>query len=672
MGCKLFGATLLTGAALLGAGPLAAQDGQDDNAVIVVTGTGLPDPPAAPAYATVMLEREVLTTAASGRLEDALGTVAGFQQFRRSDSRSANPSAQGATLRALGGNAASRALVLLDGVPMSDPFFGYVPYSALPPDRIGTVEVTRGGGAGPFGAGALAGTIRLESAGPEALGKGTASALVNDRGESELAASIAPQLGGGHVVLSGRWDRGQGFFTTPDAERVPASARARFDGWSVSGRAVQPLGPDVEMQLSGLAFRDHRTLRFAGADNSIRGEDLALRLVGRGDWQFEALAYGQWRNFTNIVISSTQFTPVLDQKDTPASGFGAKLELRPPLGRGHVLRLGMDYRRNEGTLLEDAFSAFTGALRENRWGGGEIADVGLFVEHDWQVSPALTLTGGMRADRYRIARGFYRALDADGKVLTDDQFANRADWQGSWRGGALLRASDTVQLRAAAYRGFRLPTLNELYRPFVVFPVVTQANAALQPEHLVGFELGANATPAAGVSLDVTVFHNRLKGAIANVTLEPNLRQRRNLGAVEAQGIEAEVHLSRGAFALDASAAFIDARVRDDAASALDGNRPPQVPRFSGSVRGSWRSDRGVFAATLRHGSRQFESDQETDILPAATTFDLYAQVPLAGRWGMVGRVENLLDEKIVTRNSGGSIDLGAPRTAWIGVRWGY
>jgi len=104
----------------------------------------------------------------------------------------------------------------------------------------------------------------------------------------------------------------------------------------------------------------------------------------------------------------------------------------------------------------------------------------------------------------------------------------------------------------------------------------------------------------------------------------------------------------------------------------LDGNRPAQVPRFSGSVRASWRSDRGVFAATLRHGSRQFESDQETDILPAATTFDLYAQVPLAGRWGMVGRVENLLDEKIVTRNSGGSIDLGAPRTAWIGVRWGY
>ena len=36
-----------------------------------------------------------------------------------------------------------------------------------------------------------------------------------------------------------------------------------------------------------------------------------------------------------------------------------------------------------------------------------------------------------------------------------------------------------LDLRAAAYTGLRLPTLNELYRPFVVFPVTTRANAAL-------------------------------------------------------------------------------------------------------------------------------------------------------------------------------------------------
>ena len=51
---------------------------------------------------------------------------------------------------------------------------------------------------------------------------------------------------------------------------------------------------------------------------------------------------------------------------------------------------------------------------------------------------------------------------------------------------------------------------------------------------------------------------------------------------------------------------------------------------------------------------------------------DLFAQVPLHGALTLVGRVENLLDEDIVTRNGGGSIDLGVPFTAWAGVRYGF
>src|SRR3546814_4128577 len=100
-------------------------------APIIVTGTGLPDTPATPAYAMQIIDRDRLTATASGRIEDALASVAGFQQFRRTDSRASNPSAQGITLRALGGNATSRALMLLDGVPVADPFFGYIPLSEI-------------------------------------------------------------------------------------------------------------------------------------------------------------------------------------------------------------------------------------------------------------------------------------------------------------------------------------------------------------------------------------------------------------------------------------------------------------------------------------------------------------------------------------------------------------
>ena len=648
--------------------PAMAQQAQ----VIVVTGRGLEQTPATPAYGTVEIEREKIVSSASGRIEDALSSVAGFQQFRRSDSRSSNPSAQGATLRALGGNATSRALMLLDGVPLADPFFGYIPFSAVAPERLESIRVTRGGGSGPFGAGALAGTIEMESADAATLGLFSGQAMVNDRLETELSGTVAPQIGDGYAVVSGRWDRGKGFFTTPEDQRVPATARARYDSWSGSAQLVQPLGEDLELQVRGLAFEDHRTLRFEGADSSSEGQDVSARLVSRGPWQVDALAYAQWRNFTNRVISSSSFALTLDQRDTPSSGLGGKLEVRPPIGGGHTLRLGTDFRRSEGDLAEDRFFA-SGASNGSRFAGGVNTDWGEFAEDDWELGP-VTLTAGVRADRWTIKDGYHRNLDADGGVLDDSVFPDRTGWDVSYRAGAVFEATQGLRLRAAAYSGLRLPTLNELYRPFVVFPVVTQANAELRNERLEGFEAGIDWQPVEDVRFSLTAFDNEVENAVTNVTIGEDLRRRQNIDAIEAQGLEFGTQLGFGQVSFDGTLAYTDAEMRGSGLSAdLDGLRPAQTPKWAASGTASWRPRDGiVFAATLRHVGLQFEDDQEDDALPAATTVDLFAQVPLVGKLSFVGRVENLFDEEVITRNQGGSMDLGAPLTVWGGLRYGF
>ena len=148
--------------------PLPALAQQSDD--ITVTGHGLEAPPGDAAYATTTITRDRLTGTASGRLEDALRDAAGIAQFRRSDSRSAHPTSQGITLRGLGGNASSRALLILDGVPQSDPFGGWVAFPAYLPERLGSARITRGGGSGYAGPGALAGTIELTSGNPRELG----------------------------------------------------------------------------------------------------------------------------------------------------------------------------------------------------------------------------------------------------------------------------------------------------------------------------------------------------------------------------------------------------------------------------------------------------------------------------------------------------------------------
>lgn len=640
---------------------------------IVVTGQGLSDTPAAPAYAVSDIARETIVTVPSGRIEEALGAIAGVQQFRRSDSRSSNPSAQGVTLRALGGNASSRALVTLDGVPMGDPFFGFIPFAALLPEQTGAIRVTRGGGSGPFGSGALAGTIALVSAGPDMLDPVTGSMLVNDRGETETSAGLALRIGSGHVSASGRWDRGQGFWTTPSGQRTGASVPAAFESFSGQTRIVAPLSPDYELQVRLLAFDDRRTLRFAGADSSATGQDASIRLVGRGDWQVDALAYVQARDFSNMVISATSFRPVLDQSGTPATGIGGKVELRPPVGERHMLRFGIDYRRASGEMREQVISGLSGQVTTRRNAGGVTSDLGLFLENDWTLGP-LVLTAGARIDRTAITGGFLRETSPAGNIAADRRFSDRRGWTASWRGGALMRVEEGLSLRASAYTGLRVPTLNELYRPFVVFPVTTLANADLRPERLEGFEAGLEWAPVRPVSFALTAFDNRVRNAIANVSLGPTLRERQNLPAIRARGIELSARIRYGSVSADSSLSYSDAAVRGDGASlALDGRIPAQSPRWAAAARLAWQPRAGrLIALTLRHVGAQFEDDLGTDRLPAATTLGGYAQIGLTGQLSLVLRVENLTGEDVETRRVGGSVDLGAPRTVWGGLRLGF
>ena len=97
---------LLASAALLFATPAFAEE------EIVVTGQPLPASIGEAAYDVAVVERDRIVATASGRIEDVLRDVAGLTQFRRSDARSANATSQGATLRGLGGNASSRALLV--------------------------------------------------------------------------------------------------------------------------------------------------------------------------------------------------------------------------------------------------------------------------------------------------------------------------------------------------------------------------------------------------------------------------------------------------------------------------------------------------------------------------------------------------------------------------------
>jgi outer membrane cobalamin receptor len=131
---------------------------------VAVEADRLPDAESSEPFDVEVVDAQELERAPQSRLDDILrAELPGFSLFRRNSSRTANPTTQGVTLRNFGPSGAGRTLVLLDGIPLNDPFAGYVLWSQVPPDSIDSVLAIPGGGAGLFGNAALAGTIFLSS-----------------------------------------------------------------------------------------------------------------------------------------------------------------------------------------------------------------------------------------------------------------------------------------------------------------------------------------------------------------------------------------------------------------------------------------------------------------------------------------------------------------------------
>jgi outer membrane receptor protein involved in Fe transport len=661
---------------LLLSAPAAAQD-------IVVTGRGLDPAAGEDVFDVVTLPRERLETAQ--RLEDVLRDVPGFQLFRRSDARTANPTSQGATLRALGGNASSRALLLLDGVPQTDPFGGWVSWPAYDPRRLGSVRVTRGGGSGANGPGALAGTIELESAGPVVSRGAAGEILYGSRDSVDAHAGLGLGLGSGFLALSGAYGRGDGFIPVVRRNRGPADRTSPYRQASLALRAVAPLPGGIELQASGLGFYDKRERGTAFSGIVTKGADAALRLVGR---RWSALAYVQTRGFYNsfaaLDAARAAATRTSLQYDVPSTGLGARVEWRPLVASAVELRLGADARDTRGVTRE-LFTYAAGQPTRRRIAGGETLTAGAFAEAAWRGGP-LTLTAGGRVDRWTISGGRLeeRAL-ATQALLTDDHYPDRSGWEPTGRAGLAWRPAPGLTVRAAAYLGWRLPTLNELYRPFRAGADATAANPDLDPERMKGAEAGAEWRPAPGARIGVTLFANRLEDAIANITMGQGpgtfpgvgfvaaggaYRRRGNLDAVDATGLEVDGEIARGPWRLSGGWSLVDAEVSARGAAApLDGLRPAQTPRQTFTSTVAWRRGGAAASVTARYVAGQYEDDLNRQKLRGAFTLDADARVPVAEGIAVEARVENLADEEVqATLGAGGVVERATPRTVWIGL----
>ena len=649
---------------------------------VVVEAARLPPAPTDAAFSVVTVGAEAIATAP--RIDEALTLVPGVQLFRRTSSAAANPTTQGMTVRAIAGSGAGRALVTLDGVPQGDPFGGWVLWSGLPTADIEGALVVRGAGAGPYGAGALTGTIQLAE-----------RTRVSSRGDYELW--------GGERGESGL----QAAFAAGDLLAV-ASAR-RTDGWipvrKGAGAADQPLAyeasslalryaPQVgvgHLALRIAGYREERASGLLGAASRSTGVSASATLTGASpgignDWRLQAwVRRSDLENSSVAVGAGRAFTtPANDQFGTPALGAGVNAALRHSTPDGGW-EVGADVRYADGETREH-FRFIGGTFTRGRVAGGSQYVAGLYGE-SWRQSGDWLLTGGVRLDRWASFDGRRAERDlATGLPTLALAQPDQDGWQPTAR-AAIRRDLDGGYLRTAAYAGFRPPTLNELHRPFRVGNDVTEANAGLEPEKLYGVEIGLGGDGA--VRWNATLFANRLEGAVTNVTIGfgPGtfpvagfipaggvLRQRRNAGDIDAFGLEADVGGDlTSALAWTLSGAWTRAEVDGGAAAPqLTGLRPAQTPRLSASADAVWRPVGAVTARlTVRYEGERFDDDLNQRRLSPALSADLRGDWQAVATIGVYAAIENLADARVETGETADGVEsFESPRTVRIGLVW--
>ena len=511
---------------------------------------------------------------------------------------------------------------------------------------------------------------------------------VGSRNSLEARGHIGTEAGGGVLSLSGRGARSDGFVPITQSTRGPADKRAPYREWSGRGRWVVLLGGSTELQASLSGFHDWRTRGTDFSADRTNGTDASLRLVGRGNWQWSALGYWQWRNLRSstagLNLGRATATRVLLQDSVPSHGTGATLELRPPMPRAIELRLGVDARRTSGETHELANYVADRPTRRRR-AGGETLTSGAFAEASADVG-GVTLTGGARLDHWQVTGGhLFEQWIATGVVTRDERDSSRRGWLPTARGGVLAPIGGGLSLRTAGYLGWRMPTLNELFRPFRAGLDATAANPKLDPERLAGVEAGMDYEQGP-VRLSLTGFANRLGHAIANVTLGVGpgtfpevgfvaaggtFRRRQNVDGLNVRGIEASAEWISGPWALRADASLARPRMETSGAALfLNGLRPAQTPKFAGTVSASWEQGGKGAELVLRRIGSQFEDDLNMRLLKGATVLDAYASWPLDRRLQLVARAENVTKSLVIAGIGGdGSVERATPRTLWLGLR---
>jgi outer membrane receptor protein involved in Fe transport len=665
---------------------------------IIVTAARTETPLGETPLSVIQLTRDTVQATPALTLDDKLRQVPGFSLFRRSSSRTANPSSMGVSLRGLGGTATSRALVLDDGIPLNDPFGSWIYWDRVPRESISSVEVAQEGASSLYGSSAMGGVLQFR----ERAAKPASVSLETSYGNQntpDFSAWAGGATHGWEATGSGEIFSTDGYYLVPGADRGTADARASSQHSTAEGMISRQIGSHGKIFARGAYLDDSRN---NGTQIQINSDSLGMGALG-ADLQsaaagsFQLRFYGTFETYhqTFSAVAANRNSEILtDNQTVPAQGVGGSALWNRAVGSHNTLVAGFDAHEEIGQSNDHLYNGTTGASARLTYSGGRQRTIGFFGEDLIHITPTWLISLSARYDHWSNFNGFLHCTPAPlgcTPPFANTNYPDRTYDTFNPRATLLHQLDSHVSWSASAYSAFRGPTLNELYRSFRQGSTFTLGNPALHAEKVIGGEGGVNVV---GLDRRLEVrgvfFYNQVLQPIVNATCTAGapppclpappagvttLRAKENLGRTSAPGFEIDA-TSRITNRLQFSAGYqyVFASVVQYAANPAVVNLwVAQVPHNVLTFQARYADPSRIsFAVTGRFAGKQYDDDLNQFPLDSFFVLDAQASHSFAGFAEVFGAVENAFNARYITGYASTSPlvpQLGLPIVARFGLR---
>ena len=619
----------------------------------------------------------------------------------------------------------SKVLVLVDGAPVHDPFYTTTQWFKVPLSSIERVEIVRGGASSIWGNLAVAGVINIITKKPI---DNSGLLDVNRQSMNTTNAALSKNFVVGSslgIRVSGDLLKTDGYQTTPDAflGNFPGKGTSSAKNGNAQVAAYYTPASGFSAWLRGGFHQQNEDIGgYRFGTNLQKSPDGALGFTNyfSDRVKLDGRAWGQFVDFDKSNGAGCYLVNPNSCGTSPASS-GVLVEyanshddnLYRELGASTMLSLtdmpgfasvqtGADFRTVGGEDRATTYNRPTGedvssaTINRTNFGRGTQRFVGVFGQFRATPLPRLDATLSLRYDYWTNTDGVAQMTKyADGAPGTTLGGAIPNSHRASFNPSLSARFDVTHRLsvRGAAYKAFRAPGLNNLYRSFSSTTFITIANPNLEPETLRGGELGADFRTSR-LTLGATYFRYDTKSLIASYKIADAASAPAEVTAICGEDLSncpATVNFntngqnatSRGlelvgdwhpvrAIDVNAGYTYTNSHYTSNTTDDPIGAQLGAIPKHLGTLGVSWQATpkwRAYVGA--RHTDAMFLDVNHTISQPQFTLYNASTSYQVAKQLELYGSVTNLTNEKYSdnsTTNAPGQT-LGMLRSFTTGVR---